>query len=50
MPNWPHPDTHQEAIKDEERTKQFGKDTKEKPKKENKDIESSEEVKSPAKV
>jgi predicted GIY-YIG superfamily endonuclease len=32
MPNWPHPDTHQEAIKDEGRTEQLSKETKEKPK------------------
>ncbi len=50
MPNWPHPDTHQEAIKDEGRTEQFGKETKEKPKKGKKDAESMEEVKIPPKV
>jgi hypothetical protein len=50
MPNWPHPNTHQEAIKEESRTQEYGKEDKENSKKGKKDVESLEEVKSPAKV
>jgi hypothetical protein len=50
MPNWPHPETHQEAIKEESRTPEYGKDVKENSKKGKKDVESLEEVRSPAKV